>query len=468
MNKNDIFIGIVETLGVNGEGIIKKDGKTVFLPFALPNEKVEYKILKVKGNVAYAKLIDVKTPSISRLKPKCAVFSKCGGCQLQHLKYSEQLKAKSETVRNCLSKIAFIDREVPTAIASKAEYGYRNKLQLPVREQNGEIAVGFFAPNSHRVIDIEDCPIHPKWCKQMIFAIKRFIAKSGVTAYNEETGKGLIKHLVAREIEKRLLITIVINGKTLPKADTLIEIIKSEFDGDFSLYVNVNEKNTNVIFGEKFICLFGREKIETSELGVSYEIGPQSFMQVNDGMRGELYKTALKVANPDLDTVVIDAYSGAGLLTALFAKDSKKSIGIEIVKEAVESADGLKALNHIDNMENICASCEDVLPEILERERKSGAKCVLVLDPPRQGADVKVIEAIKKSLPERIVYISCSPQTLSRDLGLLIGTLRYDGNNIVKSPICEKPTYRLTYIQPFDLFPQTKHVETVVLLTRGA
>ena len=465
MKKNDILIGTIETLGVNGEGIIKIDGYTVFLPFALPNEKVEFKVLKVKGNVAYAKLIEVKTPSISRLKPRCEVFSKCGGCQLQHLKYIEQLKAKTETVKNCLSKIAFLNYEVPLTVASKSEYGYRNKLQLPIREQNGEVAIGFFAPNSHRVIDIKDCPIQPEWCKKIISIIKRFINENGISVYDEETGEGLIKHLVVREVDKRLLITVVINGKTLKNTESLIHLLKDEFK-EFSLYINVNEKSTNAVFGESFICVFGKDKIKTNELGVSYEIGPQSFMQVNDSLRGELYKKAFELSGADKETAVIDAYSGAGLMTALFAQRCKKAIGIEIVKEAVDSADELKKFNGIENMENVCAPCEEVLPSIMERERKENGKCVLILDPPRQGVDYKVIEAIEKSLPDKIVYISCSPQSLSRDLGLILGTLNYDGGNLKKAENLKKSAYRLTFVQPFDLFPQTKHVETVVLLER--
>ena len=465
MQKNEIYIGTVESLGVNCEGVIHSGENVVFVPFALPGEKIEYKVLKVKGNIAYGKVVDVKTPSISRLKPNCAVFTKCGGCQLQHLKYGEQLKVKSETVRNCLSKIAFIDAVVPLAVGSEKQYGYRNKLQLPVREQNGEVAIGFFAPNSHRVIEIDDCPIQPAWCKRIISAIKRYIKEGGISAYSEESGKGHLKHVVVREVEKRLIITLVITENALKKSDLLLDILKSEFK-DFSLYINVNENDNNVIFGERFVCIFGKSKLKTDELGIRYEIGPQSFMQVNDSMRSELYKSAIKAAEIDGKTVVIDAYSGAGLLTALFAEDARKAIGIEIVKEAVESANRLKAVNHIDNMENICAPCEKVLPDILARERSGGSRCVLVLDPPRQGVDGKVIEAILSSLPDRIVYISCSPQSLSRDLGLLTGTLCYDGRNIVKAKNGEKSAYRLTSIQPFDLFPQTKHVETVVLLTK--
>ena len=345
----------------------------------------------------------------------------------------------------------------------KLEYGYRNKLQLPVREENGEVKIGFFANNSHRVVPISSCPIHPKWSGDIISAVKEFLAKSGTAAYNEATKRGTVKHIVVREVDKRLLITLVITENKLDKSDILIDILKSKFK-DFSLFININKLDNNVIFGEKFITVFGKSKFTANELGVRYEMTPQSFMQINDCMRGDLYKTAFEFSKADKDTTVIDAYSGAGLLTALFAQRCKRAIGIEIIKEAVECADALKAENGLENMENVCAPCEDVLPEIIESLK--GQKTVLVLDPPRRGVDVKIIEAIKKSLPERIVYISCSPQTLARDIGLLIGTLEVRNGITVKTENPQKSTYSLTSVQPFDLFPQTKHVETVVLMSR--
>ncbi len=465
MKKNERYIGEVERLGFNGEGILFNDGITVFIPFALPKEKVEYLVLKVDKKIAYAKLIEVITPSISRLKPDCAVFTKCGGCQLQHLKYKEQLLLKAKTVADCLSKIAFISADVLPCKSGGKEYGYRNKLQLPVREENGEVKIGFFAPNSHRIVEISDCPIQPEWCKDIISVIKEFLYISGVKAYSEISKSGSVKHVVVREVDKKLMITVVIAEKRLEKTEILIDLLKKKFS-DFSLFVNINRQGNNVIFGDRFINVFGKSKILANELGVRYEMTPESFMQINDSVRGELYKTAFEFSAADKDTTVIDAYSGAGLLTALFAERCKKAIGIEIVKEAVDCANALKEMNGISNMENICAPCEEVLPKIIGD--LSGEKTVLVLDPPRRGVDIKVIEAIKKSLPERIVYISCSPQTLARDIGLIMGTLEIKNGVTVKAENPEKSTYRLTFVQPFDLFPQTKHVETVVLLNRVA
>ena len=467
MVKNEERTGVVLRLGSNGEGIIKDENFTVFVPFVLVGEKVKYKVLKVKGNIAFGKAIEILTPAEERVRPRCHVFGKCGGCQLQHLKYKEQLKFKGKAVKDCLSKVAFIETEVPPAVKSPEEYNYRNKLQLPVREENGVVKIGFFAPNSHRIVETTDCPIQKGAFGKIVETMKKYISQSGITAYNEEKKSGKLKHLVIRFVEDCAIITLVLSDRSLPQKELIIDLFKGLFE-KFSLYINVNKNDNNVILGDEFILVYGSEKYECKEMGVIYEMGPRSFMQVNDGMRSLIYKEAFAAAEIDENTVVIDAYSGAGLLTAMFAKSAKKAIGIEIVKEAVEIADKLKADNALeDKMENVCAPCEEVLPNILKREKESGAKCVLILDPPRQGVDVAVINAIKESLPDRIVYISCSPQTLSRDLGLLTGTLAdLGGGSIGKNPVPETPLYDILSVKPMDMFPQTKHVETVTLLSR--
>ena len=465
MEKNEEYVGIVERIGSGGEGIIKNGEYTVFVPYALPTEKIKYRVLKVKKNVAFGKMTELYVPAEDRVRPKCSVYEKCGGCQLQHLKYKLQLQLKRKTVKDCLSKIAFIDEKVSSVVPSELEYEYRNKLQLPIRTERYGVAVGFFAQNSHRIVPINDCPIQPCWCKKIIKATRRYISECDVTAYSEESKAGLLKHVVVRDVDGKLLITYVINGNELPKKAELIAILSEEFK-NFSLFENINKDDTNVILGEKFKCVYGPEKIGSSDMGVRYEIGPESFMQVNDLVRRKIYHDAVRAAEIIPGTTVIDAYSGAGLLTAIFASRAQKAIGIEIVKEAVDCADELKRVNGLDGrMENICAPCEVMLPLVMERERRSGARCVLVLDPPRQGVNEKLIEAIKKSRPERIIYISCSPQTLSRDLGLLTGTLERNGQELKKS---ENPEglYKIESVRPYDMFSQTKHVETLVCLSK--
>ena len=465
MLKNEERVGIVSRLGSNGEGIIKDGENTVFLPYALPEEKIKYKVLKVKKNVVFAKVLEVYTPAEERVRPACSVYEKCGGCQLQHLKYKLQLKLKSKIVKDCFSKIAFIDAKVPLTERSELEYGYRNKLQLPVRAENFGCEIGFFAPGSHRIVPINSCPIQPEWCTRLIKAIKKYVKLNDISVYSDKQGAGLLKHVVVRAVDGKLLITFVINGDTLPCVNQLIAILK-EHVNDFSLFVNINKLNNNVILGERFICLFGKDKIMTTDCGIKYEMGPESFMQVNDNVRRRIYSEAVKIAGVDEETVVIDAYSGAGMLTAIFAQKAKKAIGIEIVKEAVDCADALKKLNSLEEkMQNVCAPCEDALPKIMEQESEDGKKTVLVLDPPRQGVDEKLIQSIKISQPQKIVYISCSPQTLARDVGLLTDTLVRQGNDLVKNET-PNPIYELTYVKPYDMFPQTKHVETLVCLER--
>lgn len=463
--KNEEYTGTVEAFGSNGEGILHNGGFTVFIPFAMSGETVRYKILKVSGTVAFAKLLEVVVPSSDRVQSVCPVFCKCGGCQLQHVGYAAQLRIKRDIVSNCLKKIAFIDFPVDETVPSDAIYGYRNKLQLPVRRGKDGTEVGFFAPNSHRVVPIESCAIHPAWSADVIACIKKFCAEYGVSAYDEERRCGAVKHVVAREVGGRMLITVVVNSDDLKERSALTAVFKERFS-DLSLFLNFNKSGNNVVLGKKFVKLCGEDKYVSEEFGIRYGIGPESFMQINDGMRVKLYSAAIEAAAVSEKSVVIDAYSGAGLLTAIFAKRCKKAIGVEIVREAVDCADALMRDNGIENMENICAPCEDVLPDLLERERATGSECVLVLDPPRQGADVKVIDAVLRSLPDKIIYVSCSPQTLSRDLGLLLGTLERDGTGaIVKAKVSHKSPYKLISVTPFDLFPQTKHVETLVCLS---
>ncbi|MBQ7373548.1 MAG: 23S rRNA (uracil(1939)-C(5))-methyltransferase RlmD [Clostridia bacterium] len=465
MIKNEERVGIVSRLGSNGEGVLKDGNFTVFVPYALPNEKIKYKVLKVKKNVVFAKIVEVYTPAEERVRPACSVYEKCGGCQLQHLKYKLQLKLKTKIVKDCFSKIAFINADVCPTERSELEYGYRNKLQLPVRAENFGCEIGFFALGSHRIVPINSCPIQPEWCTRIIKAIKKYVKMNDVSVYSDKVGDGLLKHVVVRAVDGKLLITFVINGDTLPCVNQLIATLKEYFN-DFSLFVNINKLKNNVILGERFICLFGRDKVTTNDLGVKYEMGPESFMQVNDNVRRRIYSEVVKSSGVDENTVVIDAYSGAGLLTAIFAQRAKKAIGVEIIKEAVDIADNLKKINGLEGkMENICAPCEDVLPEILSRETTSGENNVLVLDPPRQGVDEKLIGAILESKPQKILYISCSPQTLARDVGLLTDTLKRENGELVKND-SPNPLYELSFVKPYDMFPQTKHVETIVCLTR--
>ena len=463
MRKNDELIGNVSAIGSNMEGIVRIENFVCFVPYALVGEKIKFKVLKITKNIAFCKLLEVLTPAEERVRPRCKVYEKCGGCQLQHLRYKEQLKLKSELVKDCLKKIANIEFNVPQTVKSDNEYEYRNKLQLPVRNSMGN-KIGFFAQNSHRIVEITDCPIQKNWASGVIDAVKNYVNKSGVSAYCEETGEGLIRHVVVRETSGILCITIVINGSDLPCADLLIAKLKEKFI-TFSLFINENRLNNNVILGDKFSLIYGRSYLEEEDFGVKYHVVPNSFIQINDQIKRKLYSDVIKTLDLDDNVSVIDAYSGAGLMTALIAKHAKSVYGIEIVQDAVNSANELLKENSITNVQNVCAPCEEYLPKLIKRLKEKGDKTYLVLDPPRKGCDKNVLDAILTSKPEKIVYVSCSPQTLARDLGILVGTLIYE-NGELKKAVNNSGIYKITKIQPYDMFPQTKHIETVVALRK--
>ena len=464
MRKNDEIIGVVSGVGSNSEGVIKVDNFVCFVPYSLVGEKVRFKVLKVNKNIVYGKLIEVLTPAEARVRPLCAVYEKCGGCQLQHLKYSNQLKVKSQTVKDCLYKIAGVDLDVPTAIKSNFEYNYRNKLQLPIRNTEKGDKIGFFINNSHIIVEINSCPIQEVDTNKIINVLKQFILEEKITCFNEETGKGLLRHIVIKSINNHLIFVLVINGKSLKRADRLIELFVKEYE-KFSLFININTVNDNVVLGDEYIKLYGDDCVFVEEFGIRYPVYPQSFMQVNNDVKHKLYSDVLKTLKLNSDTIVIDAYSGAGVMTAMFAKECKKAIGIEIVKEAVDSANILAKQNKLtDKMFNYCGDCKNLLPTIISEEVKLNNEISVVLDPPRKGVDFSVLSAILEAKPQKIIYVSCSPQSLARDLGILLGKLCYDGNELKK---CEsaKPLYEITKIQPYDMFPQTKHIETLVCLS---
>lgn len=464
ITKNNEYVGIVERLGVNGEGIIKNGDFIVFVPYTLPTEKVRYKILKVLKNYAFGKVVEVIVPADDRIRAVCPVFGKCGGCQLQHVKYSAQLKFKSQLVADCFKKIAGIDVKVKSPVKSVQEYEYRNKLQLPVGRFNGENVIGFFAENSHRIIPVKNCYIHPSWAEKLITALKVYMAKNNVPAYDEVDKSGYIRHIVCRETDNSFIITLVSTTKDVPNLDDFIAELKECFV-NFSLYINVNSADTNVVFGDEFVLKYGAPTYINELLGLKYEVGVQSFMQVNTLVATKLYQNAVKHLDPNENDYVIDAYSGAGLMTALFAKKAKYVYGIEIVPEAVNIANKLASINGLsDKMENICGDCAQVLPPLVKKLSETG-NVYVVLDPPRKGCDYSVIEAIKNSNIDKIVYISCNPATLARDVGLLTGSLYYEGNEIKKATDYT-PVYEIATVIPHDMFSQTKHVETLVVLQR--
>lgn len=461
--KNDIITAVAEGMGSGGEGIFKSD-ITYFVPYCLPGEKVRFKVLKVKGGIGYGKAEEVYLPTEERVRPKCPVFTRCGGCQLQHLEYSKQLIFKGKVVSEALKKIGHIEREVPKAIGSDFPYGYRNKLQMPIGvDREGNTVVGFYAERSHRIIPTDDCAIHPDWAKKIIAILKKYIAAQGIQGYDEVKKTGSLRHLVVRELDGKFIVTLVSATEKLPGVEYFSSLLDEAFK-NYTLWLNINDSDTNVIFGEKFLLLKGEGFFEAEEKGVKYQAGPQTFVQVNANVRGKLYDAALKEVLKEDCEVVIDAYSGGGLLTAMIAKRAKRVYGIEVEREAVACADAIKERNGLDNVTNICGKVEEKLFGVLEKEK--GKKLGLILDPPRAGIHRSVLEALKRSGIPRLVLISCNPATLARDLGILTGSLREEDGVLVKGD--GKGEYVIETVQPYDMFPQTKHVETLVCLARKA
>ena len=474
MKKNDIIEGEIISYGTDGEGVLKTDGYTVFVPFAIKGEKVKAHVLKCGKNIAFAKLEQVLSPSEKRVTPTCSVFKKCGGCALLHMKYGEQLCFKSALIKNAFEKIGFISVDPPEIINSEPILGYRLKLALPVRAgEKGDVKIGFFASNSHRVVETENCALHGEWAAKTISALKDYMRAFNIEAYNETSKRGKIRHIVVKKSGDEFLIVLVTKSEKLPNLGYFVERLNKCL-GKHSLYINLNTRDDNVIFGEKFVLISGEGRIEGCWRGITYEIGPQSFMQVNESVKNKIYGDALDFL--DENQTVIDAYCGAGLLTAAIAQKSKKVVGVEIVEEAVNLARELVRKNNIENAEFICAPCEIALPPLIEKLKNDGQKTVLFLDPPRKGADRAAIEAIIKARPDEIVYISCNPQTLARDVGLITGTLKINGKEIVKGVERAVETrmdstvfsggYKICKVCGYDMFSGCAGVETLCVLKK--
>ena len=440
LHKNGIYEGVVEGLGSNGEGIIKSEGATVFVPFCLVGERIAFTVLKVSGNIAYGKLNRILAESADRVQPRCPVFGKCGGCHLQHMSYSAQLEFKRTLVQNSLSKIGGINFPVSAVQPCAQEYGYRNKLALPV-DGGG---VGFYAARSHRIVPVSDCAIQSVWVGDVISAVKEF-------------GNNAVRHIVVREVKGKFIFALVCTERI--DARPFVRILGRKF-AQFTLLLNINPTDTNVIFGDEWFTVYGDGFFGAEESGIKYKAGANTFLQVNDGVRAKLYSAVLDEAEEGV--TALDLYSGGGLLTAMLARKCGCAYGIEIVKEASRCADELKAENGLSGkMHNICGKVEEEIDRVFE---KTVGRRIIVCDPPRKGMERSAVAAIKNSGADKIILVSCNPATLARDLGLLTGTLTESAGQLIK---CGQPQseYSIKSITPFDMFPQTRHIETLVVLS---
>ena len=442
LKKNDELDVIIDRLGINGEGIAAKNGKVIFIPYALPGEKVKVHIINDKNSFLIGKIVQIYNQSEDRCDAKCPYYQKCGGCDIQHIKYEKQLDLKRKIVEDTIKKIAKIDCKVNDVIASENQFRYRNKFAFPVQDDGGQIKIGMYQKNSHRVICIDDCLLQSENTKLILKLFSEYMTENKISAYNETTHKGIIKHIVVRENPSGFILTVVVTDKNFNNFGPLIFKLKNHFN-NFGIVKNVNKLGNNVIFGNIDENIYGVNELEFNEFKVKYAVDNRSFLQVNNEVKNKIYSKIIEVVGNE--NYVIDAYSGAGLLSSILAKNCGNVYGVEIVKEATENANKLKKLNNLNNLTNINGDCAVIIPELIKKQNND---FTVVIDPPRKGIDKSVLDALTLALPSKIVYLSCNPATLARDLLTL------------------KDYYNINFIQPYDMFPQTANVETLVSLSK--
>ncbi len=462
--KDDCVTLHIEDIGTGGEGIGKADGFTFFVKDAIVGDVIEAKIMKLKKNYGYARLMKVLTPSKDRVEPKCPVARQCGGCQIQEMRYEAQLAFKQKMVQNNLERIGGLsDFEMYPVIGMETPYAYRNKAQFPVGEdKDGNIVIGFYAGRTHHIVEQTDCCIGAPENGEVLRKVKAYMQKNQIRPYNEEHHSGIVRHILIRTgyHTKEIMVCLIVNAakaSCLKNAEQLTESLR-EMDGMTSVMVNFNTEKTNVILGKKSEVLWGQPYIEDFIGDVKYQISPQSFFQVNPMQTEKLYAKALEYAGLTGNETVWDLYCGIGTISLFLAKNARKVYGVEIVPQAIEDARNNAKRNGIDNAEFFVGKAEEVVPAFYEKALKQAQDSeagksihpdVVVVDPPRKGCEEILLETIVKMQPQRIVYVSCDSATLARDLKFLSAN-----------------GYAVKKVQPVDQFGHSVHVETVVLLSQ--
>ncbi|BBB92382.1 MAG TPA: 23S rRNA (uracil(1939)-C(5))-methyltransferase RlmD [Methylomusa anaerophila] len=439
----------IVNMGHSGEGVGRYEDFTVFVPQALPRENVAVKIITVKKNYAVGKLTAIHSPSPSRIVPECHIFEQCGGCQLQHLSYPAQLEIKRQQVLDAVNRIGKLpDVTVHPTIGAADPWFYRNKMQFPVGSSDGQVVVGCYARGTHDIIGTDNCLIQHQANNIIAREVRAAIAEIGISTYNEHTGQGVVRHVLGRvgTATGEIMVVLVTASETIPRQARLIHRLHDSIPGLVSIVQNINNKRTNIILGDKTITLWGQDAI-TDRLGeFTFEISAGSFFQVNTIQAEKLYNKAVEYAGLTGCETVIDAYCGTGTITLFLARHAGKVYGIEIVESAILDARRNAAANNVSNAEFIVGDAVDVMPKMY---RQGIRPQVIVVDPPRAGCDCKVLETFMRMEPQRMVYVSCNPASLARDLAILA-----EGDYVTRE------------IQPVDMFPQTYHVETIIMMTK--
>lgn len=444
VQKNDYIEVEFEDLTHDGAGVAKVDGYPLFVKNALPGEKAKIKVIKVNKGYGFGRLEEILEQSPYRVDAPCPIYKECGGCQLQHLSYEGQLLAKEKQVRDVLTRIGKLENvKVHPVLGMSEPWRYRNKAQVPVGEREGGLIAGFYQQRSHEIIDMEACMIQQEKNDEVVQAVKRICTKYGVTAYNEQRHKGSLRHIMARhgQVTKEVMVVLVTRTSELPNKEKIVKEIVESVEGVKSIIQNVNSKKTNVILGDETRVLWGEEVIYDLIGNVKFAISSRSFYQVNPEQTKVLYDQALTYAELTGEETVIDAYCGIGTISLFLAQKAKKVYGVEIVPEAIADANRNADLNGIGNVEFAVGEAEVVIPNWY----KEGIVAdVLVVDPPRKGCDDALLQTIIEMKPKKVVYVSCNPATLARDLRVL-----------------EDGGYTTVEVQPVDMFPHTTHVECI-------
>ena len=447
LQKNQEYIVDIIDNGFEGEGIAKIDGFTIFIPGAIKGEKVRILIVKVLSSHAFGKLLEILEASKYRQEADCSTYKRCGGCNLRHIKYEETLKMKQNAVQSLVNKTLKNKLQVQETIGMDNPYHYRNKAQYPVGvDKKGEPVIGVFANRTHEVIPIEKCLIQNPKSEEIAKFILDFIKKEHISVYNEETRKGLFRHIVIKVGIKtgEIMCILVINGKTIPKEEIIIKNLVENFPQIKTIVKNINTKNTNVILGQDNINVYGDGHIEDILGEYKFKISPLSFYQVNPIQAEKLYELGVKMAEISKEDTVFDLYCGIGTISIFMAKYAKKVYGVEIVEDAIKDAKENAKLNNATNTEFFAGDTEIVLDELINQ--KKVIPDIVMFDPPRKGLAKNSINDILSIKPKKIVYISCNPATLVRDLAEF------------------ESLYEVKSIVPVDMFPFTSHVECVAVL----
>lgn len=449
IKKNDDIRLTVTTLTSMGSGLGRYKDMAVFVDGAAPGDELEVHIIKVKKNYAVGKIKKIIKKSKCRIESDCVYDSRCGGCAYRHIKYESELEIKKQTVTDALQRIGGLDIEAKEILSIENPCYYRNKAQIPVGlSEDGKLLTGFYSKRTHRIIDSEGCLLQREDFHKIIPAVRQYIAENPVTIYDEATGKGLIRHIYLRQGRKtgEMMVCLVINGDSVPRTERLIELVRSADENVKSIVLNINKEKTNVILGDKCLTLWGSDFIEDELCGLRFRISPLSFYQVNPEGTELLYGKAKEYASLTGEETLLDLYCGTGTIGLTMADKVKKLIGVEIIPQAIENAKENARLNNIENARFICDDAKGAAKTLYDEGIRPD---VVVLDPPRKGCSEEVIRTVNDMSPDRIVYISCDPATLARDLAVF-----------------DSLGYETKEVTAVDMFPRTTHVETVVLLSQ--